>query len=60
MYIVAVRQHIEPQGISSAFAHIENLARDLYRRGFQPHTPGFFIALRMTAGCDDCLLGIIL
>ena len=29
--LVAVRQHIEPSGISSALAHIENLARDLYR-----------------------------
>ncbi len=30
--LVATRQHIVPSGISSAFAHIENLARDLYRR----------------------------
>ena len=29
--LVAERQHIEPSGISSALAHIENLARDLYR-----------------------------
>ena len=31
--LVAARQHIEPQGISSAIAHIKNLARDLYRCG---------------------------
>ena len=29
--LVAARQHIVPSGISSALAHIENLARDLYR-----------------------------